>query len=62
MGLKLDKMEYVILSRDYITELQTIVMQYIARGYVPQGGIAISDERTAFGGTNRFHQAMVRTR
>ena len=55
-------MDYMILSRSTTADLQVMVREYIHQGWVPQGGIATSDERGGAFGTIRFHQVMIRDR
>lgn len=46
-------MEYIVVTEDYISALQSTVSLLISKGYVPQGGISY--------GNGFYSQAMVRT-
>jgi Domain of unknown function (DUF1737) len=49
-------MEYAIVEGHTTTELLKEVVEWIARGWKPQGGIAV----LTYGGPTRFFQAMIR--
>jgi hypothetical protein len=46
-------MEYIVVTEDYISDLQKKVSLLISRGYVPQGGISY--------GNGFYVQAMTKT-
>ncbi|MCP4441986.1 MAG: DUF1737 domain-containing protein [Aureispira sp.] len=51
-------MEYTILKEDSTLKIKGLVQKYMAEGWMPQGGVAVTRYSNLM---TYFHQAMTRT-